>query len=315
MLGVATELSPRGIALQGFDAVLTGNIPLGGGMSSSAALEVATVHACALFSHGQLTLGEHDATFSPMQVAQLCQRAEQRATGVLCGILDQAAVCLAMPGKALLLDCSNLTYRSIPFDFPAISVVVIDTGVRRELAAVAYNERVRQSQEAVTLLRGWLVQDEPDHAQHRNIQTLRDVSPAQFAHYQDRLPALLRRRAGYVLAENARVLQVVELLKQGHIEQAGTILWQGHAGLRDEYEVSCAELDALAEIARQIPSVLGARMMGGGFGGCTINLVRNDAVEPLRQFVAEQYPLRCPGYTTTMIVCRGAAAPGYRFVD
>jgi galactokinase len=190
---------------------------------------------------------------------------------------------------------------------------VIDTGVRRELAASAYNERRQQCEGAVKLLRELLLEDEPDNVQLQNIQTLRDVTPAQFTLCKDRLPKVLQRRAGYIIAENERVLQVVHLLEQGQIEQAGAILWQGHAGLRDEYEVSCAELDALVEIARQVSGVFGARMMGGGFGGCTINLVRNDAVEWLRRLVEQDYPQRC-GRMASVDICCAAAGPGYMFV-
>ncbi len=314
VLGVATELSRLGLALHGFDAVVAGDVPLGGGMSSSAAFVVATAHACALFSNGQVTIGRDDATLSHMQVATLCQRAEQKASGVMCGILDQAASSLGQPRKAILLDCRSLAYRYLPFDAPDVSVVVIDTGVRRELEASAYNERFQQCKDAVKILRELLLKDEPDNKQLQNIQELRDVTPVQFAQYKNRLPAVLQRRAGYIIAENERVLQVVHLLEQGQIEQVGAILWQGHAGLRDEYEVSCAELDALVEIARQVPGVLGARMMGGGFGGCTINLVRNDAVEALRQLVEQQYPQRS-GRTASIDICRAAAGPGYAFVE
>ena len=313
ILGVATELSRMGIALNGFDTVVTGDVPLGGGMSSSAALEVAAAHACALFSNGQLTIGQSDATFSPLQVAALCQRAEQMASGVMCGILDQAASCLGQPHNAILLDCRSLVYRYLPFNAPDVSIVVIDTGVRRELAASAYNERRQQCEDAVMLLRELLLNVKLENTQTPNIQELRDVTPAQFAQFKDHLPEVLQRRAGYVIAENDRVLQVVDLLEQGQIEKAGAILWQGHAGLRDEYEVSCTELDALVEIAGQIPGVLGARMMGGGFGGCTINLVSNDAVEPLRQLVEQQYPQRS-GRTASIDICHAAAGPGYTFL-
>lgn len=313
VLSVATELSSLGIALNGFDAVMTGDVPLGGGMSSSASLVVATAHACALFSHGQLAIGQESAAFSRVQVARLCQRAEQIASGVRCGILDQAASCLGEPGKAILLDCRSLAYRYLPFDAPDISLVVIDTGVRRELAASAYNERRQQCEEAVKLMRELLLQDVSGNAQVQDVRELRDITPAQFAQFKGRLPEVLQRRAGYIIAENERVLRVVRLLEQGQIEKVGAILWQGHAGLRDEYEVSCTELDALVEIAHQVPGVLGARMMGGGFGGCTINLVRNDAVEPLRQLVEQEYPQRS-GRTASMDICRAAAGPGYMFI-
>src|SRR5258708_38090558 len=135
VLGVVSELAKAGITLYGFDAVVGGDVPLGGGMSSSAALEVATAQICALFSAGNFTIGNNDSTFTPMKVAALCQRAEQIASGVQCGILDQAASCLGRPEKAVLLHCRSLEYRYIPFNVPDLSLVVIDTSVRRELAA------------------------------------------------------------------------------------------------------------------------------------------------------------------------------------
>lgn len=308
VLGVITELLRAGARFSGFDAVVHGDVPVGGGMSSSAAIEVAAAQACMFFSHGSFTIGQRDATFQPVEVAALCQRAEHIASGVRSGILDQAASCLGQAGKAILLDCRSLAYRYLPFDEPGISLVVIDTGVRRELASSAYNERRSQCEEAVRMLRGIIARNEPRNSSAPAIRALRDISLAQFARYGSELPDVLRRRAGYVIAENARVMETVVLLERGAIEQVGPLFWLSHEGLRDEYEVSCAELDALVEIARQVPGVLGARMMGGGFGGCTLNLVHNDAVEQLRQAVDEQYPART-GLQATFDVCRAAGGP------
>jgi galactokinase len=305
VLGVVTELRRVGIELSGFDAVLQGDVPVGGGMSSSAALEVATVQACQLFSHGTFTIGEAGATLTPFQVAELCQHAEWVAAGVQCGILDQAASCLGRPGYASLLDCRLLTCTYLPFATPGISVVVIDTGVRRELAASAYNERRQQCAEATDLLRAALVQT----AGTREILALRDISLPEFARYQHMLPETLRRRAHYIISENQRVLETVALLQRGDIAGIGQLLWQTHAGLRDEYEVSCAELDLLVEIAHTVPGVLGARMMGGGFGGCTVNLVHDEAVTALQQAVNERYP-ELTGLQASIDICRAAGGPG-----
>lgn len=310
VLGVATELSRKGIPLNGFDAVVDGDVPLGGGMSSSAALEVATAYACVLFSAGHFSIGAEGATLTPMQVAAICQHAEQIASGVQCGILDQAASCLGQPEKAVLLDCRSLEYRYLPFHAPGLSLVVIDTGVRRELASSAYNERRRQCEEAATLLREIITRQEPDNEAAQAITALRDISQEQFARYGKELPEVLRKRAGYVIAEDARVLETVKLLEQNAFEEIGKLLWQSHAGLRDEYEVSCMELDTLVEIARSVQGVLGARMLGGGFGGCTINLVRDEAIEPLRRAVEAQYPA-CTGRQATIDICRAAGGPGF----
>jgi galactokinase len=314
VLAVLSELKAAGLALQGFNAVLHGDVPLGGGMSSSAALEVATAWAASLFSDGHFAIGKGAATsttLAPVEVARLCQRAEHLASGVRCGILDQAASCLGRPGHALLLDCRSLDFRYLPFESEGVALLVADTQVRRELAASAYNERRQQCEEAVRLLAA-LLQAEAgprERAVKPQITALRDVTPELFRRYASRLPEVLRRRAGYVVAENARVLEVAHLLEQGEVEAVGPYLWQTHAGLRDEYEVSCLELDVLVEIARRVEGVLGARMMGGGFGGCTINLVRNTAIEQLTEAILGEYP-RQTGRQTSVEVCRAAGGPG-----
>ncbi len=314
VLGVVTELASAGMPLSGFDAVVDGNVPPGGGMSSSAALEVATAYACAHFSAGRFTIGIDHASLYPLEIAALCQRAEHRASGLQSGILDQAASCLGRPEYAVFLDCRSLDYRYLPFHAPDLSLVVIDTGVRRELATSAYNERRRQCAEATRLLRDSTLQHEPSNEAAQYISALRDITLEQFERYGPELPELLRRRAGYIIAEDARVLQTVKLLETNEFVEIGKLLWQSHAGLRDDYEVSCAELDTLVEIAKQIQGVLGARMLGGGFGGCTINLVRNDSVEMLRQAVEQYYPERT-GRSATIDICRAAGGPGSAWLE
>ncbi len=313
VLGVASELKREGAQLRSFDAVVGGDVPLGSGMSSSAAVEIGTAEACALFSGGKFTIGHKGATLTPMQVALACQRAEHIASGLRSGILDQSASVLGRPGKAILLDCRSYKYRYIPFDAPDISLVVIDTNVRRELASSAYNERRQQCEEATKILREAIARHEPDKAQAQQIRALRDISPDQLQRYRRHLPEILRKRAGYVIAENERVFQVAAALERGDIESVGPILWRGHEGLRDEYEVSCLELDALVEIAHQVEGVLGARMIGGGFGGCTITLARNEAIENLRQAVEKYYPERT-GREATIAICRAAGGPGHATV-
>ncbi|MEO8971496.1 MAG: galactokinase family protein, partial [Ktedonobacteraceae bacterium] len=192
VLGVATELAKVGMPLSGFDAVVDGNVPLGGGMSSSAALEVATAQACAHFSDGRFTIGAEHATLRPLEVAALCQNAEHRASGVQSGILDQAASCLGRPEYAVFLDCRSLDYRYLPFQAPDLSLVVIGTGVSRELSSSAYNERREQCEEAMRLLRDMILQVEPEHNAVQHITALRDITPEQFVHYGPELPELLR---------------------------------------------------------------------------------------------------------------------------
>lgn len=319
ILAVMGELVELGVEVAGFDAVVSGDVPPGGGMSSSAALEVATAHACELFSGGHFTIGEDGATLAAMEVARLCQRAEHVAMGVQCGILDQAASCLGRPGQALLLDCRSLDYRYLPFSAPDLSLVVIDTGVRRELAGSAYNERRRQCEEAARMLGEIIVRHEPGNEEAAAIPTLRDVTVEQFARYGGELPEPLRRRARFIIAEEERVFQVVKLLEADDFVGIGALLWEAHVGLRDDYEVSCGELDALVEIARQVSGVLGARMLGGGFGGCTINLVRNEAVGALREAVGREYPVRTGRRVGVhgndgFDICRAAGGPGRYWV-
>jgi galactokinase len=213
-----------------------------------------------------------------------------------------------------LLDCRSLEYRYLPFDAPDISLVVIDTGVRRELAASAYNERRSQCEEAVRILQDIITRNEPENERARSMRALRDITPEQFERYGSQLPEILRRRAGYVIAEDARVMETAALLERGAFEQVGPLLWLSHAGLRDDYEVSCFELDTLVEIARRVPGVLGGRMLGGGFGGCTINLVRSEAVDALSEVVNEQYPART-GRQAEIDVCRAAGGPDSAWVS
>jgi galactokinase len=314
VLGVLTELRRADVPLNGFDAVIEGDVPVGGGMSSSAAIEVATVQASMLFSQGKFTIGATGATLQPLQVAALCQRAEHIASGVKSGILDQAASCLGQPGKAVLLDCRSLDYRYLPFDNPDIALVVVDTGVRRELAASAYNERRAQCEEATQRLQEIIQREKPQNRAASSIHALRDISFEQFTRYSSQLTERLRRRAGYVIAENARVLQTARLLEQAAIQQVGPLLWKSHEGLRDDYEVSCMELDTLVEIARNVKGVLGARMLGGGFGGCTINLVYNETVEQLRQAIETHYPA-LTGRQASVDICRAAGGPAGMWID
>ena len=202
-----------------------------------------------------------------------------------------------------------MDYRYLPFDEADLSLVVLDTNTRRELANSGYNERRRQCEEAVALLRELIITREPE-GKGQQITSLRDITQQQFDMYKHDLPEVLLRRAGYVIAENARVLQVASLLELWNFEVMGPILCKGHAGLRDDYEVSSKELDVLVDIAHHVPGVLGGRMMGGGFGGCTINLVRNSAIDALSRAVEQEYPERT-GLQASIEICHAAGGPGY----
>ncbi len=309
ILAVASELQRAGVELSGFDALLQGDVPVGGGMSSSAALEAASVQAYQLFSQDAFTIGSSGATFTLTEVAQLCQYAEWAASKVRCGILDQAASILGRVGQAVLLDCQSMEYDYVPFDTPGVSLVVVNSGVQHDLANSAYNERRQQCEEALVRLSEQIALDKPDEMSHRNLLSLSDISWEEFLRYRTALPALYQRRAGYVIAENQRVLDCVQCLRSADLAGVGKLLWQTHEGLRDEYEVSCIEMDTLVELARSVPGVLGARMMGGGFGGCTINLVHDEAIPELKRVIEEQYQIRT-GLKANIEVCHPSGGPG-----
>ncbi len=295
--GVIAEITaqPGAKPTPAFDAAIAGDVPVGGGMSSSAALEVAVATFAA-------ALG--GPTFPPMTPAHLCQLAEQKSTGAMVGIMDQAASCLGRPDHAMLLDCRSLAYDYIPMHLPGIHLAVYDTGVSHSNATSGYNERRHQCEEAVTILAHAIAAESPTRAIH----SLRDISESDLARHGHALPDVLLRRARHVVTENARVLLAVEALKSNNTSTLGTLLYASHASLRDDYEVSCAELDAVVEIARDIPGVVGARMMGGGFGGSVLILVQHDAQTALEAALALHSPLRT-GQTGAIHICQVSGGP------
>lgn len=303
-LGVVAEMQGAGHTLPGADIALAGDVPLGAGMSSSAALEVATATFFAALAGLRL---------EPLEVARLGQQAEHHAVGVRVGLLDQAASCLGRAGQAILLDCRSLAYEMVPFDLPNVALLVCDTGVRRELAASAYNERRRQCEEAAALLGEAMLAEaaaEPGQAASaRPVISLRDVSPEAFARHAGELPEILRRRARHIISENERVLQATRALRAGDARRFGALVYASHTSLRNDYEVSSAELDAIVEIARQTPGVFGARLTGAGFGGCALALTRHDAVDTLRAALARDYPTRT-GREATVYPCAVGDGPG-----
>ncbi|MFO7264564.1 MAG: galactokinase [Limnochordales bacterium] len=271
--GVLWALREAGCELGGFDATLAGNIPVGAGLSSSAALEV----GIAVLVQELFELAVDRAT-----IAKLCQRAENEYVGVQCGIMDQFAVALGRDGYALLLDCRTLDCRYVPLPARHVRLVVADTGVRRALASSEYNTRRSQCEQGVALLRQHLP----------GIRALRDVSPEAFAALRDRLPGVIARRCSHVISENARVQATAQALANDNFEACGQLMYASHASLRDDYEVSCRELDEMVDIARSVPGVYGARMTGAGFGGCIVSLVRAEAVDALVAAIEAEYPKR-----------------------
>lgn len=267
--GVAWAIAQAGLPVAGLDAALVGNLPIGGGLSSSAAVEVA--FAAALRQVSGLDLPE-------LKLAQLGQTAENQYVGVRCGIMDQVTAACAQPGKALLLDCRSLGIRHVPLP-SAMRIVVLCSGVQRELRDSEYNKRRRECEEALSRL----------NAVDDDIRSLRDVEPEQLVSLLRHLPPPLDRRTRHVVGEIERVQLAASALDHGETERFGELMFASHRSLRDDYQVSSEELDGLVELARQAPGVIGARLTGAGFGGCTVNIVTAALVEDFLSYVGENY--------------------------
>ena len=263
VLGVVEELRLLGLIPSGFEAVIDGNLNLGAGLSSSAAVETAA--ALALQTIFKFTMPRVD-------IAALCQRVEHRYAGVMCGIMDQFASGLGRADHALMLDCRSLSYVDIPVTLGDHRIVIISSEVKRELAASAYNERRAQCEEGVALFK----QYDP------SVRALRDVTLDQVNAYASELSDIVRRRCRHVVSENMRVLNASAALGAGDLEEFGALMNASHQSLRDDFEVSCDELDCLVDIAQRTEGVLGSRMTGAGFGGCTVTLIHSDAIDSLK---------------------------------
>ena len=267
--GVAAVLRDEGYPLKGADLLIDGQVPIGSGLSSSASIEVSS--ALALTSLGGITV--------PLgTLARLCQRAENAYTGARCGIMDQFVSCFGRQDQALLLDCRSLemTYLALP---PNVRLVICNTMVRHELAAGEYNERRASCERSIEAIRKFLP----------NIRALRDLTLEDLEKYGSLLSEIDFRRCRHVITENARVIDAKEALRHVDLARFGQLMYQSHNSLNHDYEVSCRELNLMVSLARNLPGVYGARMTGGGFGGCTINLVERDAVTEFQTSVAREY--------------------------
>ena len=271
--GMAWSLQQEGMHLLGFDGVISGNVPRGSGLSSSAALEVAVGKAL-------LHASDLSDSISGPRLAQTAQRAENQYVGVNCGIMDQFISVLGAVNHALLIDCRSLDYRLIPMP-ENISIVIGNTKASRSLAESAYNERRSQCEEGVAVLQTVM----PD------IKALRDLTAAQLEEHQSLLPSsLIHQRCRHVVTENERVLQAVEALEQNDIKRLGALMNESHASLRDGYEVSSEALDIMVELMRSVPGCYGARLTGAGFGGCAIALVEPGSEQAVADAIYEGYP-------------------------
>jgi galactokinase len=273
--GVAKVLMDEGHTLRGLDMVTEGNVPVGSGLSSSAAIEVAVAHA---YLHAA------GVTLPEPEIARLCQKAENEFVGLPCGIMDQFASANCRAGHALFLDCRDLSFEHIPFDPEAhgLKLVVTDTGRRRKLTESVYEQRVKECAAAVTAL-------QPNVP---GIKKLRDVHFDVFQVNAPHLDPVIRKRARHVITENARTEGAVQAMRIGALEGLGALMNQSHDSLRDDYECTGPHLDAMVEECRKVPGVVGSRMTGAGFGGCTVTLVRQENLDELLTDALGRYKAR-----------------------
>jgi galactokinase len=277
-------LERSGHRLGSLDLAYAGNVPIGAGLSSSAAVEVVAATAvrdlCGL-------------DISDLELAQICQQAEHEFAGTRCGLMDQLISVAGREGHALLIDCRHLTWDAVPIP-DSVTTVICDTGKRRGLADSAYNERRAQCEEGARLL---------------GLAALRDLDVDSFEARAGDLPPLLRRRCRHVVYENDRTLRAAEALRQGRVGDLGRLMNESHASLRDLYEVSCEELDLMAALAQSQPGCWGARMTGAGFGGCVVALVERDEATSFVQTMTALYE-RQTMRTPALYACRPSAGAG-----
>lgn len=262
ILGVVDQLKKRGYPVKGFNLVIDGDVPIGAGMSSSAAVECATAFAL----NELLGLG-----IERLDLALIAQKAEHEFAGVMCGIMDQFASVFGKKDHVIRLDCQSLEYEYVPLNMEGHKILLLNTNVKHSLADSEYNTRRAQCEAGVAMVKEF----------HPEVQSLRDVTLEMLHQHVEEKDPLVYKRCKYVVQENQRLLSGCEDLKAGDLRSLGSKMFSSHDGLSHDYEVSCAELDFLVDAVRTDDAVLGARMMGGGFGGCTINLVREDAIEAL----------------------------------
>ncbi len=273
-----------GRRLRGLDAAVKGDVPEGAGLGSSAAFSVASAMAL-LAAAGVLPADGSDGwAVSRLEIARLCQEAENEFVGVRCGIMDQVASLLGRCGSAVFLDCRSMECEVEPLPFDGARLVICDTGVRRGLARSEYNRRREECEAGARAIRNLTGRE--------SIRTLRDVRRDEFERVGGFLPNAVARRCAHVMGENERVTRGVRALRRGDVEEFGLLMNESHESLRDLYEVSCEALDAMVESARAIEGVLGSRMTGGGFGGCTISLVRKEALPAFMAEVVPRYQAR-----------------------
>lgn len=284
--GVAWVLQKHGLSVPAIDASFTSNIPIGAGLSSSAAVLVS-------FAVLWQALGGWE--MDRLTLARMCQEAEIKYVGVNVGLMDQFASANGVEGHALYFDTRSLFFQPVPLP-PGTAIVIADSTIRHSLTNSAYNERRAQCEEAVKILSEYFP----------GIETLRDVPLDQYYPYEDKLPPVIQKRARHVVEEIARVEEAMRCLDAGDAACFGRLMFEGHASLRDLYEVTVPETDRLVEIASQLPGCLGARQTGGGFGGCTVNLVEDSQVEAFIAGLKKGYK-EATGLDAQVYLCHASA--------
>lgn len=270
ILGAVAQFQKKGIALKGFNALLTGDVPIGAGLSSSAAVECATT-----FALNELL----KTNLERLEMVKMSQIAEHEYAGVMCGIMDQFASVMGKKDHVIKLDCRSLEYEYVPFKLEGIKILLLDTNVKHSLASSEYNTRRKECTQAVA----WVKEHEPQ------VNSLRDVTEPMLDKYVLPKDKLIDKRSRFIVQEINRLQRACEDLQRGDIQALGKKMFETHDGLSKMYGVSCEELDYLVDFVRNNDAVIGARMMGGGFGGCTINLVKEDAIPALIKDISAQY--------------------------
>jgi len=270
ILGVADQLKKSEYKIRGFNLAIDGDVPIGSGLSSSAAVECATAFAL----NEVFKLG-----IDKKKLAFIGQKAEHAFAGVRVGIMDQFASIFGKKDHVIKLDCQSLDYEYVPLKLEGYKILLLNTNVKHSLGSTEYNTRRAQCEQGVA----WVKENHPE------VNTLRDVNMEMLHKYVEPKDGLIYRRCKYVVEEKERLLTGCEDLKRGDLKSLGKKMFQTHDGLSKEYEVSCKELDFLVDAVRNNPDVVGARMMGGGFGGCTINIIREEIIQPLVKEVGESY--------------------------
>jgi galactokinase len=270
ILGVIHEIQLITNKIEGFDCTLDSDIPVGSGISSSAALECGLAFGLnALFN----------LNLSRETIVKLSQRAEHNYVGTKCGIMDQFASVMSKKEHVILLDCQSLDFEYVPMNIEPYKILLLNTNVSHNLASGEYNIRRNQCEEGVSMIQ----------QVYPKVNSLRDVTPILLNEFEETMPSLIYKRCSYVVEEKIRVLKAVEALKNNDLHLLGELMYQTHEGLQNDYEVSCKELDFLVDFSKKYESVLGARVMGGGFGGCTINLIHADAITDFVADVSKAY--------------------------